>query len=179
MKDNKVKNIGLSAMFIAIGLILPFFTGQVPKIGNMLLPMHIPVFICGFVCGWNYGLVVGAILPLVRSIIFGMPVLFPNALAMAVELAIYGLVTGLIYKKAKKQNIVVVYISLFSAMVAGRIAWGITEVILLRMAGSSFTWQMFVTGALLNAIPGIIIQLIIIPAVMEGIKKLKLYRRNG
>ena len=58
MKHN-IKNLTLAAMFLAIGLVLPFLTGQIPRIGNMLLPMHIPVFLCGLICGWQYGGAVG------------------------------------------------------------------------------------------------------------------------
>ena len=105
MKKINVNKLGLSAMFMALGLVLPFFTGQIQNIGNMLLPMHIPVFLCGLICGWKYGAVVGFILPLMRSVLFGMPVMFPNAVAMAFELMTYGLVVGLIYVGFKKKNI--------------------------------------------------------------------------
>ena len=96
MKKN-IKNMVLAAMFLAIGLVLPLFTGQIPQVGNMLLPMHIPVFLCGLICGWQYGAAVGFIVPLLRSAIFGMPVFFPSATAMAFELMTYGLVAGLLY----------------------------------------------------------------------------------
>lgn len=174
MKKEAIKNIGLSAMFIAIGLVLPFLTGQIPKIGNMLLPMHIPVFICGLVCGWKYGAIVGFVLPLMRSVIFGMPVLFPSATAMAFELLTYGLVIGLIYGLSKKKSIVMLYISLIVAMLAGRGIWGCVQIIQLGFTGSKFTMQMFMAGAFLNAIPGIIIQLILIPAIMVRLKKTKI-----
>lgn len=164
------KNIGLSAMFIAIGLVLPFFTGQIQNIGNMLLPMHIPVFLCGLICGWKYGAVVGFILPLMRSVLFGMPVMFPNAVAMAFELMTYGLVVGLIYLSFKKKNIIKTYISLIIAMISGRIVWAVAQLIILGMLGSAFTAQMFIAGAFLNAIPGIIVQLILIPMVMMRVK---------
>ena len=95
------KKLVLASLFLAIGLILPFFTGQIPAIGNMLLPMHIPVLICGFVCGWKYGFLVGGIMPILRSFLFGMPVIFPNAIAMAVELATYGACTGIFGKKLR------------------------------------------------------------------------------
>jgi thiamine transporter ThiT len=81
-------------MFVALGLILPFFTGQIPKVGSMMLPMHIPVLLCGLICGWKYGLMAGAVLPLLRSALFGMPPLFPTAAAMAFELAAYGFLSG-------------------------------------------------------------------------------------
>ena len=70
-----VLTLTLAAMFMGIGLVLPFLTGQIPQIGNMLLPMHIPVLLCGLICGWQYGLTVGLILPLLRYALFGMPVL--------------------------------------------------------------------------------------------------------
>ena len=64
--DTKIKNLTFSAMFLALGMVLPFLTGQIPQIGNMLLPMHIPVLLCGLICGWQYGALVGLILPLLR-----------------------------------------------------------------------------------------------------------------
>lgn len=165
-----IKKLGLSAMFIAIGLILPFFTGQIPKFGNMLLPMHIPVFICAFICDWRYGMAVGLILPQMRSVIFGMPVFYPTAIAMSAELATYGLVTGLIYGKSGQKGISNIYISMVVAMIAGRALWGISEVILLGITGNAFTFQMFIAGAFLNAVPGIILQLVLVPAVVIRIK---------
>lgn len=165
------KKLTLTAMFIAIGLILPIFTGQIPQIGNMLLPMHIPVFLCGLICGWKYGAVTGFVLPLMRSVIFGMPVLFPMAVAMAFELAAYGLVAGLLYGLSRWQCIRALYRSIIIAMFAGRAVWGVAQIILLGISGGTFTWQMFMAGAFFNAIPGIIIQLILIPAVMLGLNR--------
>ena len=97
------KKLTLSAMFFAVGLILPFFIGQIPMIGQMLLPMHIPVLLCGLIVGWQYGLAVGFFLPLVRSVLFGMPAMFPNAVSMAFELATYGLVIGYLYGHSRWQ----------------------------------------------------------------------------
>lgn len=174
MKNQVIKNIGLSAMFIAIGLVLPLLTGQIPRIGNLLLPMHIPVFICGLVCGWKYGAIVGFVLPLMRSVIFGMPVLFPTATAMSFELLTYGLVVGFIYGLSKKKSIFMLYASLIIAMLAGRAVWACAQIILLGIAGSKFTIQMFMAGAFLNAIPGIIIQFILIPAIMVRLKLTKI-----
>ena len=73
MKKNAIARLALSAMFLAIGLVLPFLTGQIPEIGSMLLPLHLPALVCGFVCGWQWGLAVGFVLPLLRSMLFGMP----------------------------------------------------------------------------------------------------------
>ncbi len=162
-------NLVLSAMFVAIGVVLPFLTGQIQQIGNMLLPMHIPVFLCGLICGWQYGLAVGLILPIFRSLLFSMPPIYPNAIAMAVELAVYGLVVGLIYSRLRKQNVLTVYASMIPAMLIGRAVWAVAEIILLGISGEAFTWQMFISGAFVTAVPGIILQLVLIPLIMSAL----------
>ena len=162
MKQN-TKNLVLAAMFLAIGLVLPFFTGQIPQIGSMLLPMHLPVLLCGLLCGWQYGAVVGLVLPMLRYVLFGMPPLL-TAVAMSFELLTYGLVIGLLYR------------SLLAAMVAGRVVWGVIRVLMTGVAGEPFTWQLFLSGALLTAIPGIILQLVFIPALMVALDKTGIVR---
>lgn len=164
-----INKLSLSALFLSLGLVLPFLTGQIPEIGGMLLPMHIPVLICGFVCGWKYGLLTGFITPLLRMMIFGMPPL-ATAIAMAFELAVYGAVTGVLYRKLPK-NRGRIYISLFSAMVIGRIVWGIVSIFIYGVSGTGFSWQIFIGGALLNAIPGIVLQIILIPALIYALEK--------
>lgn len=169
--NRTIKNMTLSAMFLAIGLVLPLFTGQIPQIGSMLLPMHIPVFLCGLICGWQYGAVVGFVLPLLRYTIFGMPVLFPTGIAMSMELLTYGLVSGLLYGISRWQCIVALYRCMIAAMLAGRVVWGIAQTFLLGVWGDGFTWQMFMAGAFLNAIPGIVLQLVLIPAIMVALNR--------
>lgn len=160
-----VWRLTISAMFLAVGLVLPFFTGQIPQIGKLLLPMHIPVLLCGFICGAPYGLAIGFILPLLRHLLFGMPVLL-TAIPMAFELAAYGFMAGYCYTISRHKCIIALYRSLILAMLTGRIVWGVVQAAILGLGGSSFTMEMFLAGSLLNAIPGIILQLIFIPAVM-------------
>lgn len=169
---NNIKKLIISAMLLAIGLVLPFLTGQIQQIGNMLLPMHIPVLLCGLICGWQYGLSTGFIMPLLRSFLFSAPAIFPNAVSMAFELATYGFLIGLIYNGSKWKCIRSLYRSMIIAMLGGRIVWGVVQTILLGM--DVFTFGMFIGGAFLNAIPGIILQLILIPAIMLALHKTKL-----
>lgn len=136
----------------------------------MLLPMHIPVLLCGIICGWEYGLAVGAILPLLRSVIFGMPPMYPTVLAMTFELAAYGAVIGLLYRRFFKGT-AGIYLSLLTAMVSGRIVWGIAQAVLLGVGGKTFTVSAFLAGAVLNAVPGIILQLLLVPAVVILLEK--------
>lgn len=169
--NKQLKTLTLSAMFLALGLVLPFFTGQIPQIGSMLLPMHLPVFLCGLICGWQYGAAVGFIVPLLRSVLFGMPPLFPTATSMAFELMTYGLVVGLLYSRSRWQCIRALYRCLLLAMLAGRAVWGVVQAVLLGLTGSALTLQVFMASAFLNATPGIIIQLILIPAVMVALNR--------
>ena len=133
------KQLTVSALLFALGLVLPFLTGQVPQIGNMLLPMHFPVFLCAFLCGWQYALFLGFLLPICRSMIFGMPHMFPVAIAMAFELAAYGLIAGLIYGRSKQKSTASLYIALISAMILGRVVWGIVEALLLGIGEHAIT----------------------------------------
>ena len=174
MYRNTIRNLTVSAMLFALGLVLPFLTGQIPQIGSMLLPMHIPVFLCGLICGWRYGAMVGLLVPVVRSMLFGMPFMFPNAIGMAFELCTYGGVAGFLYFRKGRFCMKSLYKSMVIAMVAGRIVWACAMVVLMGMKGSAFTFGMFASGAFLNAIPGIIVQLILIPAVMVALGKTKL-----
>ncbi len=166
---NTTKRLTTSAVLLALGLILPFFTGQIQEIGNKLLPMHIPVLICGFICGWKYGMLVGFITPLLRCILFSMPAPM-NAICMVFELATYGAVSGSIYQKMNGIKFRI-YFSLLTAMLFGRIAWGCVSILVYGISKSAFTWQMFLGGALFNAIPGIIVQLILIPLLVLGLEK--------
>lgn len=170
MKKASTRNLVLAGFFIALAVILPYFTGRIGELGRALLPMHIPVLIAGFVCGWPYGLVVGFVAPILNSIISGMPPMFPTATVMSFELATYGLMTGLLYKLFPKRD-VFVYPALLLSMVAGRIVWGIASLFFIGLSGDSFTWQAFIGGAFLNAIPGIIIQIIIIPIIVLALKR--------
>ena len=167
----KTYKLVLTALFLALCLVLPFVTGGIPTIGNMLLPMHIPVLLCGLLCGWQYGLVIGFVAPLLRSVLFGMPPIYPVALAMAFELAAYGLIIGPVYTALHKRGLAALYGSLLVAMVGGRLVWGVAEVVLLGMAGNAFTLQAFLSGALLTAVPGIVLQLVLIPAVMVALDR--------
>ncbi len=166
------KNLVLGAVFMAIALLLPFLTLQIPAIGSMLLPMHIPVLLCGYFCGWQYGLAVGAVAPLLRSALLSMPPMFPIAAAMAFELAVYGLMTGLLYKRFPKK-IGYVYAVLLISMAAGRVVWGAVSYVFYGFGDTAFSWEMFMGGAFLKALPGIALQLILIPILVMALNKNK------
>ena len=162
---NRVKKLVLSALFLALAYVLPFLTGQVPQIGAMLCPMHIPVLLCGFFCGGPWGLAVGALAPLTRSLILGMPPLFPTALCMSFELAAYGLVAGILHRRLKHTK-VNIYVALLAAMVLGRVVWGLVMFLCMGLTGGSFTFAAFLAGAVTGAIPGIVLQIVLIPLLV-------------
>ncbi|HHU61946.1 MAG: ECF transporter S component [Bacillota bacterium] len=160
----EIRKIVFAASLIALGLVLPFFTAQVPALGQSLLPMHIPVLLSGFLCGGPLGALVGFITPLLRSYLFGMPLLFPGATVMAFELATYGFFTGYLRKLPTLLNLIL-------SMLAGRLVWGLVRFALLGFGTLNFSWQIFVAGAFVNALPGIILQIILIPILVEAFKK--------
>lgn len=171
---NETKKIVLTSLFIAIGVILPtVFINQ--QIAAMFSPMHIPVIISGFLLGWKYGLLTGMITPVLRSLIFTMPPLIPIALAMSFELATYGLIAGLLYQFLPiKQIVGKIYISLFSAMIIGRLIFGLVMSVYFSMNNNVYTFSAFITTTVITAIPGIALQLILIPALILYLNKVLL-----
>ena len=154
----------LSALFLALSYVLPFLTGQIPEIGAMLCPMHVPVLLCGVLCGWPWGLCVGFVGPLFRSLLTrGFPPLFPTAVCMAFELATYGAVSGLMHKYLPQRK-AYVYLSLFSAMLVGRLVWG--AAMLLCLGAGAFGFDAFFAGAVTGALPGIAVQIVLIPVLV-------------
>ncbi len=163
-----------AAMCLALCLLLPFLTGQIPQIGNMLCPMHLPVLLAAYLCGPWWAAIVGLTAPILRNLMFGMPQ-FPTAGIMALEMATYGLIAGLLYLALakKKRNI---YLSLIAAMLAGRVIYGIASAIVMGVSGSTYSFGLFIAGAFTNAIPGIILQIVLIPILVMVLQKAKIIK---
>lgn len=170
LSKTQVRRMTYAAICLALCLVLPFLTGQIPQIGSALSPMHIPVLLAGFLCGPWWAMGVGAIAPVLRFFLFGMPPLFPTGTAMCFELAVYGLVSGLLYHRLSK-NTRNVYAALIAAMILGRVVWGIVMVVLSGVSGSPFTWGAFMAGAFFNAVPGIILHILLIPVIVLALRR--------
>ena len=173
MNNQRKSNVLLlvtSAICLALCMVLPFLTGQIQQIGNMLCPMHIPVLLCGFLCGPAYAAAVGAVAPLLRFMLFGMPKLFPTGVAMCAELAAYGFLTGALSARLPKRP-ASVYIALIGAMIGGRLFWGVVMALLMGASGGAFTLSAFVAGAFINAVPGIILHIVLIPVIVLALER--------
>ena len=176
-KSFSVRSIVLGGLFIALGYVMPYLTMQIPNVGSMLLPMHLPVLLAGFVCGGPIGLIVGAVTPLLRSVIAGMPPMYPTAIAMAFELAAYGFLTVLFYRLFPKKS-GYIYLELLLAMLGGRIVWGLVSMLLYGVKGNAFTFAIFLNGAFINALPGIILQIVLIPIIVFALERAGLIRKD-
>lgn len=163
------RRMACAAMCLALCMVLPFLTGQIPQIGSALSPMHLPVLLGGFLCGPWWAMAVGLTAPLLRHIWLGMPPLL-TAAAMSFELAAYGLFSGLLYRLLPRRT-VSIYIALVGAMLLGRVVWGAAMLVITGVTGGLFTWSLFVTGAVLNAIPGIVLQIVLIPILVLALKR--------
>lgn len=171
------RTLVFAAMCLALAIVLPFLTGQIPEIGQMLSPMHIPALLCGFICGPVWGCAVGAVSPLLRSALFGMPPFPMAAVPMAFELAAYGLISGLLYKFLPKRT-AYIYVSLIGAMLCGRVVWGIVRVIMSIAQASEFTFAAFIAGAITGSVPGIICHIILIPLIVIALRRAKLMQEK-
>lgn len=130
--------------------------------------MHIPVLLCGFFCGAPWGMMVGFTAPILRSMVLGMPPMFPVALCMAFELGTYGFVAGFLHIRLPKKRW---YVSLLCSMVLGRVVWGIMMFACMGFDAGVFGWVAFISGAITTAIPGILLQIILIPIIVITLEK--------
>ena len=162
---SKINRLVYASLFLALALVLPFLTGQIPQIGVMMTPMHFPVLLCGFLCGWQWGIAVGFSAPLLRSVLFGMPVMYPMAVCMALELATYAAVAGMLYRVFPQKRRFL-YVSLIIYMILGRLVWGLARFLCAGLDISTFGLSAFWTGAVAMSVPGILLQLLIVPVLV-------------
>ena len=166
-----VKNMTLTAVCIALCVVLPIAFHSIPDAGSVFLPMHIPVLICGMICGWPYGFICGLMGPLVSSALTGMP---PIAIlpAMMLECGTYGMVSGIMLKLVHTRSTCGdLYIALVTAMLAGRVMSGIAKALIFMPGISMTAW---VTASFVTALPGILIQLVFLPSVVMTLMKAKI-----
>ena len=168
--NKRYRSLVFSAMCLALAIVMPFLTGQIPEIGAALLPMHIPILLCGFICGPAWGAAVGAAAPLFRCAMFGMPPFPSTALPMAFELAVYGLAAGILYRLLPRRA-PYIYVSLLGAMICGRVVWGCVKLVITAARAETFTLGAFIAGALTGSIPGIICQIILIPLIVIALER--------
>lgn len=166
-----VKRMTVAATCVALCVVLPIAFHAIPDGGSVFLPMHIPVLICGLICSWPYGLICGLMGPLLSSLITGMP---PAAFlpAMMVECATYGAVSGIMLKYVRTgKTYPDLYIALVVAMLAGRVISGIAKALIFSPGMALSVW---ITGSFVTALPGIVIQLVLLPAVVNTLMKAKM-----
>lgn len=164
-KEFNTKRLLITSMFIAIGIVLPSIFHNFNMAGNIFLPMHIPILICAIICGEKYGGICGAIVPILSSFLTGMPPIFPVAIIMSLELGCYGLILGVLLKRRS------IIVSLIITLLAGRIVSCIANFIILGVVQNTFAFSTFMMGAFVTALPGIIIQLILIPILYNFFKR--------
>ncbi len=172
MRSFTAKRLVFTGLCIALGVVLPIAFHSIPNAGSIFLPMHIPVLLCGLACGWQYGLACGVITPLLSSLLTGMP---PAAFlpAMVCELAVYGLLTGIMSKVIKTKSIYAgLYVQLITAMLAGRAVYGLLNALIFR--AGEYTFSVWLSAVFVTSLPGIAIQLVLIPLLVIALRKAKL-----
>ena len=170
MKQKKILyRLIITAVCVALCLVLPIALHAIPNAGNIFSPMHIPVLLCGMVCGWQYGLLCGLTGPLLSSLITSMPA-FANLPFMMVELAVYGAVSGFLVKLLHKQkSLLRLYVPLLTAMLSGRVVAGILRAIV--FAGEGYGLSLWATAYFVTTFPGILLHLILVPILYLALKR--------
>ena len=172
MKTNSIKRLCLTAVFIAMCVILPMAFHSV-GLGSTFAPMHIPVLMCGLICGGGYGLICGMIGPVLSSVLTGMPGT-AMLVSMVPELMAYGLISGLLMAKVKTGKLYAdLYICLGAAMILGRVVAGIAKM-LLYMGGEGYSIGVWISAHFVTAAPGIICHLVVIPILVSTLMRAKL-----
>ena len=170
MKRHSVQKLVYAALCLALAIVLPFLTGQIKDFSKIFSPMHLPVMLCGLLCGWQYGLAVGLIAPILRSVCFGMPVMFPDAVCMAAELGTYGLVTGL-GRRFLPKKIGWTCVTLIAAMLLGRLVLCAAKLAVAGLTNGTFALAMFFGSSVLKTVPGMILQLVLLPLILLALDK--------
>lgn len=171
MKLSPIKRLVTTAVCVALCVVLPMVFHAFPGGGNVFLPMHIPVLLCGLMCSWPYGLACGLLGPALSSLITGMP---PAAIlpSMMVECAVYGCVSGAMMEIIRTKKVYLdLYISMVIAMLAGRVIAGLAKSLIFTPGVAPFAW---VTTSLVEGIPGIVIQLVLLPTLVFALMKARL-----
>ena len=172
----KVRRLVYAAVCLALALVLPLLTGHLRAVGKMLLPMHLPVLLAGFIVGPWWALAVGFLAPILRHLFFGMPP-YPSFVAMAFELAAYGLFSGLLYKRTPPRKWAI-YVSLLGAMVVGRAISGVTMSMLMGLGDEPYTFSAFIAANFTSGIPGIVLQLVLVPLLVMALEKANIIRKE-
>ena len=173
----KTKRMMVTALCVALGVVLPIILHAIPNAGSIFLPMHIPVLLCGFLCGWSYGLACGLMAPVLSTLLTGMP---PAAIlpGMLCELAAYGLLAGLFFSLIRTRKPAVgVYLSLIGAMLAGRFVAGAVNALIFQ--AGRYSLSIWVAAFFVKGLPGIAIQFILIPALVLFLNRTDLLKKKS
>ena len=165
-----------TALFVSLGIILPLAFHAVPRAGAIFLPMHIPVLLCGIICGFPLGLLCGIMTPILSSMLTSMPAtaMLPS---MICELAVYGTVIAAMWRFLPVKNFYVkTYASLIGAMLCGRATYGILNALIFK--AGNYSASIWLTAAFATSLPGILIQLVAIPAILIALHKARLFDFN-
>lgn len=170
-KHDLIRKITYCGVLIALGMVLPFLTGQIPEVGSALSPLHIPALLAGFVVGPVWGAVCAFVIPILRSAIFGMPPMFPMACTMAFEMAAYAAVGGVLWHFLPKKPLYL-YLSQMGAMVLGRAVYGVMFALFtVNDPAVSYTFAAFLAGCFADAVPGIVLHLVLVPPVVMALRR--------
>lgn len=188
MKNQGAARLGTATLCTAAAVLLPMVTQQIPQVGAQLPAMQFPVLLCGFLCGGGLGFAAGFAAPLIRSLAFGVPLMYPDALVAAISLACLGSFAGKLYHSSKR-SVLMTFVSLLAAMALGRLVYGVADLIAfyLTTVGMTFTGTaltetlaaflpQYLDAIFYDVLLGMAIQIVLIPAIVIPLRNTGLVR---
>ena len=164
MNESELRQIPLTALLAVTGVIFPQFF-HLLGLGATFLPLFIPVMLGGFLLRWRFAVTLAIIAPMASFFLTGMPPITPPVLPLVIcELIISATIISFmfVYKHLNK------WLALILAILADRIFLFFVVFILAPVFGLP---QLFTSVSLvLSGIPGIILQLVVLPAALSFIE---------
>lgn len=161
----QAKPLVSAGILVALGVLLPVIFHVTGVGGTVFLPMHIPVLFAGVILGPGLAALVGILCPVISHLLTGMPPVSPMPIMplMVVELAVYGATMGYLIHRLRSN----IWVSLLGAMILGRIALGLAVAAIAPLFNVPLQPLAYVQGAVASGLPGIVIQLLLIPPVAQ------------
>lgn len=164
LKLTKTKEAVFAAGFTALAVYAPmvvhYFGGV--NAGRKFLPMPFFVLLAGLLLGWRAGLAAGLFSPVISYLLSGMPAL-PVLPIIIIQLSAFGFFAGILKEKHG------VLVSLAGAIILGFLLTGVAVLFFSKMNA-----VMYVINALKDGLPGIAMQLILLPIISKFSRKYQL-----
>lgn len=165
MDRTELRQIPLTALFAALGVVLPPIF-HVFGLGSTFLPMFLPVMLGSMLLSWKFALVLASFAPMTSWLLTGMPPLVPPILPLMVaELILLAIICSVLHMHLHRS----VWFTLLIAIIMDRL---LLFIMVTFVAGwMNLDPAVFSIALVVSGLPGIVLQLLVIPQALKLIKQ--------